>query len=251
MRANSSLCQSDPETTSACAATPSGEGVDASFGPSAVLRTVWTSHGEADASPPLAHTRRSRAHTLAASATTIHVKGNFAGTRPRPDCSVIPGTPSPEQSGQIPGGFHERIRQTTPDCVSARLPGELDDVEAVVAHAEGAASVSAAANASRRDPVELPGAIRWVQGRVRLVHAVLSLLIGLLPEQLERCVAEVGAVRARLATDSALVALRALTAKQLPALPAPLGFHPRRREMTIRSRRFQHKVGADPPARPA
>ena len=74
-----------------------------------------------------------------------------------------------------------------PDCLSARRPGELDDVEAVVAHAEGAASVSAAANASRRDPVGLPGAIRWVQRRVRLVHAVLSLLIGLLPEQLERC----------------------------------------------------------------
>ena len=32
---------------------------------------------------------------------------------PRPDCSVIPGTPSPEQSGQIPGGFHETMRQTT------------------------------------------------------------------------------------------------------------------------------------------
>ena len=92
-----------------------------------------------------------------------------------------------------------------------------------------------------------PGAIRWVHRRVRLVHAVLVLVIGLLPEQLERCVAEVGAVRARLATDSALVALRALTAKQLPALPAPLGFHPRRRETTIRNRRFQHKVGADPP----
>ena len=27
----------------------------------------------------------------------------------------IPGTPSPEQSGQIPGGFHERMRETTTD----------------------------------------------------------------------------------------------------------------------------------------
>ena len=98
----------------------SADGVDASFGPSAVLRSVWTSHGEADASPPLAHTRRSRAHTLAASATTIHGKGNFAGTGPRPDCSVIPGTPSPEQSGQIPGGFHERMRETTPPPTNPR-----------------------------------------------------------------------------------------------------------------------------------
>ena len=67
-----------------------------------------------------------------------------------------------------------------PDCLAARLPGELDTLEAVVAHAEGAASVSAAANALRRDPVGLAGAIRWVQRRVRLVHAVLVLVIGLL-----------------------------------------------------------------------
>ena len=40
-----------------------------------------------------------------------------------------------------------------PDCLAARLPGEFDTLEAVVAHAEGAASVSAAANALRRDPV--------------------------------------------------------------------------------------------------
>ena len=80
-----------------------------------------------------------------------------------------------------------------PDCLAARLPGELDTLEAVVAHAERAPSRSAAANALRRDPVGLAGAIRWVQRRVLLVHHALLLVIGLLPEQLERCVAEVGA----------------------------------------------------------
>ena len=105
---------------------------------------------------------------------------------------------------------------------------------------------SAASNALRRDPVGLADAIRWVQRRC-LVHHALLLVIGLL---LERCVAEVGAVRTRLGTDSALVALRALSAAQLPVLPAPLGFHPHRRSATIRHRRFQHKMGPDPPAAP-
>ena len=71
-------------------------------------------------------------------------------------------------------------------------------------------------------------AMRWVGRRVLLVHHALRLVIGLLPEQLERCVAEVGAVRTRLGTDSALVALRTHAA-QLHVLPAPLGFHPHRR----------------------
>ena len=49
-----------------------------------------------------------------------------------------------------------------PDCLAARFPGELDEVEAVVAHAEHAPSLAAAANELRRDAVELPGAMRWV-----------------------------------------------------------------------------------------
>ena len=113
-----------------------------------------------------------------------------------------------------------------PDCLAARLPGELDTVEAVVAYAEQAPSLAAAANGLRRDAVELAGAMRWVERRVRLVHHVLSIVIGLLPESLARCIAEVGAVRTRLETDTALRALRTLTDAQLPMLPAPLGFHP-------------------------
>ena len=34
-----------------------------------------------------------------------------------------------------------------PDCLAARLPGELDELEAVVAHAEQATSLGAAADA--------------------------------------------------------------------------------------------------------
>ena len=138
-----------------------------------------------------------------------------------------------------------------PDCLAARLPGTLDEVEQVVAHAEQAPSRSAAADALRRDAVELPGAMRWVERRVRLVHHVLRIVIGLLPQYLARCVAEMGAVRARLDTDTALVALRTLTAAQLHALPAPLGFHPHRLNTTNRNRARQHKMGPDPPSAPA
>ena len=114
-----------------------------------------------------------------------------------------------------------------PDCLAARLPGTLDEVETVVAAAEQAPSRSAAGDVLRPDAVELPGAMRWVERRVRLVHHVLTIVIGLLPQCLARCVAEMGAVRARLDTDTALVALRTLTAAQLHALPAPLGFSQR------------------------
>ena len=71
-----------------------------------------------------------------------------------------------------------------PDCLAARLPGTLDSLEAVVAHAEQAPSLSAAANALRPDTVEFPGAMRWVRRRIRLVHHVLRIVIGLLPEHL-------------------------------------------------------------------
>ena len=136
-----------------------------------------------------------------------------------------------------------------PDCLAARLPGELDEVEQVVAHAEQAASLAAAGDALRRDAVELPGAMRWVERRVRLVHHVLTLVIGLLPDPLARCIAEMGAVRTRLDTDTALRTLRTLAAEQLPVLPAPLGFQPHRVGTANRLRALQHKMGPDPPPR--
>ena len=115
-----------------------------------------------------------------------------------------------------------------PDCLAARLPGTLDTLEVVVAHAERAPTRAAAADALRTDVVEHPGAIRWVQHRVRLVHHALIVVIGLVPERLAQCVAEMGAVRACLETETALRVLRTLVAAKLPALPAPLGFRPHR-----------------------
>ena len=101
----------DYDTT---APTPSGDDVDASCGPSTVLRTVWTRPGQVlRTCPPLPHTRRSRAHILTASATTIHDKGDGTGSSRLPDCSVFPVNPATEHCDQLPWGPHDRFRETT------------------------------------------------------------------------------------------------------------------------------------------
>ena len=93
--------------------------------------------------------------------------------------------------------------------------------------------------------------MRWVGHRVRLVHHVLNIVIGLLPEYRVRCIAEVGAVRTRLETDTALRVLRTLTDAHLRVLPAPLGLHPHRLSTTNREQARQHNRGPDPPPSPA
>ncbi len=138
-----------------------------------------------------------------------------------------------------------------PDCLAARLPGTLDALEAVVVVAEGAKSQEAAANELRRpaddDAIELPGAIRWVRRRVRLVHNVLVRVIGLIPDRLAGCAATMGAVRERLKSDSALMKLRDMVSAQLRTLPAPLGFQPHGIGVRGRNPAFQHSMGPDPP----
>ena len=135
-----------------------------------------------------------------------------------------------------------------PDCLAARLPGTLCDLEAVAVAAEGARSVEAAANALRPDAVELPGALRRVRRRVRLVRNVLVRVIGLIPDRLSGCAVLMGAVRARLAGDGALMRLRDLVCGQLRALPAPLGFQPHGLGVGGRKPVFQHSMGPDPPS---
>lgn len=133
-----------------------------------------------------------------------------------------------------------------PDCLAARLAGTLDELEAVVAAVEQAPSLAAAANELRLD-IELPGTLRWLRRRVRVVHRCLTVAIGLLPDHLAGCLARVTAVREHLGQETVLRALRALTAEQLPYLPTPLGFYPdpiRRGDPTVA---VQQPLGPDPP----
>ena len=152
----------------------------------------------------------------------------------REDCSLV-----------LPGKPYDH--QPSAGCLAARLPGTLDELEAVAAAAEGARSREAAANDLRRDAVELPGAIRWVRRRVRLVHNVLARVIGLIPDRLAGCAATMVAVRERLKSDSALMKLRDLVSAQLRTLPAPLGFQPHGIGVRGRNPAFQHSMGPDPP----
>jgi len=129
-----------------------------------------------------------------------------------------------------------------PDCLATRFPGDLDDLERVVAQVEAAPSIEAAADRLRPDIV-LPSAVRWVRRRLTLVRATLLAIVTLLPDVGGD--AHLGAVRTALATDHALVALRTRAASLLSALPRPLGFA---RQVRIRDGcrlRRQHHLGAD------
>ena len=88
--------------------------------------------------------------------------------------SALPGTRiARRQSSQSHTTF-----SLLPNRLAARFPGTFDTLEVVVVHAE-APTQSAAANALRTDSVGLPGAMRWVRRRVRRVHHVLVIVIGL------------------------------------------------------------------------
>ena len=131
-----------------------------------------------------------------------------------------------------------------PDRLASRFPGELDSLERVVAHVDAARSIEAAADVLRSDIV-LPSAVRWVRRRLTLVRATLLAVVTLLPD-LFGGQASLGAVRAALDTDHALVTLRARAAALLPALPRPLGFAPHRRAPRGPRPPRQHGMGADP-----
>jgi len=133
-----------------------------------------------------------------------------------------------------------------PDCLAARLPGTLAEVEAVVAGVEHAKSQEAAADILRPE-VLLPGALRWIRRRLRRVHAALVILRGAFPQCFIECPATVVAFRSQLGIIPVLPVLRAMADAQLGELPAPLGFRARLATGADHPIGFQHKTGTDPP----
>ena len=131
-----------------------------------------------------------------------------------------------------------------PDCLASRFPGDLDDLERVVAHVDAARSIEAAADGLRPDIV-LPSAVRWVRRRLTLVRVTLLAVVTLLPDLFGGS-AQLGAVRAALDTDHALVTLRARATALLPVLPRPLGFVPHLRTPRAPIPPRPHGMGADP-----
>jgi hypothetical protein len=131
-----------------------------------------------------------------------------------------------------------------PDCMAARVVGDLDEVEQVALAAEFL-GVEAAAQDLRTE-IDLPGAMRWIRRRCNAVRVALLALITALPTRLGTT-PRVQAVRAALETDRALVALREIGADHLHALSYPLGFCRPRRARADRDHVIQHETGPDPP----
>ena len=141
----------------------------------------------------------------------------------------------------------QRTFSLLPDCLAARLPGTLAEVETLVSHVEQARSLEAAC-ADLRLEIELPGVLRWVRRRVAAIHAALNTLKGLMPERFAGCEPRLGAFAERLGVDALLPVLRQIAAPYLPWLSAPLGFSPLCERGGEPDRTRQHPVGADPPA---
>ncbi len=134
-----------------------------------------------------------------------------------------------------------------PDCLAARLPGTLAEVEAVVAAGEQAKSLEAAADQLRTDDISLPGAIRWTRRRIRQVHTTLKILLDLIPAYICGCEPTVTAFRHWLNVEWVLPRLRETASIHLAGLPPPLGFAPRPLRNVGHQGQIQHDKGPDPP----
>jgi hypothetical protein len=133
-----------------------------------------------------------------------------------------------------------------PDCLSSRLSGSLDDVEAVIEKVEESPSQEVAAENIRIN-IELPGVLRWIRRRIKLVRATLVMLIELMPSLFSDCSPTISSFRSTLCVEPILPELRNCASLYLLILPPPLGFGPRPELKNFKKNHFQHKTGTDPP----
>ena len=171
------------------------------------------------------------------------------------DCQLVPHGTYERRTPEGTRIRRFRCRQSgrtvslLPDCLAARLPGTLEEVEAIVRGAEQAPSLAEAAIEARPEDMDIGAAQRWTSRRWRPVQQCLELLRTLDPERFGAVEPTVIAFGAALGTAAVLAHLRAVAAQRLQALPAPVGFHPARKKAVDRSaRKLQHKTGLSPPA---
>jgi hypothetical protein len=133
-----------------------------------------------------------------------------------------------------------------PDCLAARLPGTLVEVESVVLAVEQAPSLWSAVDRLRPD-ADFPSAIVWTRRRVRAVRRCLRALRGLMPQTFAAAPITLSAFAEALGVEPVLPALRATASDYLHHLPSPLGF---RRRIVVGGEvisSVQQPIGPDPP----
>ena len=133
-----------------------------------------------------------------------------------------------------------------PDCLSARLPGTLKEVENVIEEVAKSPSQEKAAKNIRLD-ISLHGVLRWVRRRILPIRMALTMLIELIPSMFSACDPTLSSFRSALCVTHILPELRHHAGPFLQILPPPLGFCSRPGSKKIKNNRFQHKTGSDPP----
>ena len=135
-----------------------------------------------------------------------------------------------------------------PDCLAARIPGTLAEVEEAVRLVEQAPSQEKACD-NLRPEKELQGVLRWLRRRLDVVRSCLIRLKGLFADRFADCAVTILAFSACLGVFPVLPKLREIAAPYLRYLPAPIGFSPRYPNGGGANPENQHKVGTDPPSR--
>jgi len=130
-----------------------------------------------------------------------------------------------------------------PDCLAARLPGTLLEVEVVLNKVQDSPSQEAAAE-EIRDDIELIGALRWVRHRIFLIQVTLNMLIEIVSDLPKNCTPNISCFQEFFDVQFVLPVLRGYVSSHLQILPPPIGFGPSPKK---KKNRFQHKMGTDPP----